>query len=299
MTAQRPKTLQEIPSSEKRVGDGGLRKQGYYKASVPDKPLVTVITAVRNRAYCIEECINSVLAQSYDNVEYIVVDGASSDGTVDILRKYDDKIDCWVSEPDEGIYHALNKAVAIAGGDWLYFIGSDDLMLDCLAFIVPVLSSEESIYYGDVFYMGSKRAYNGPFNRYEFFAKGINHQGVFFPRSVFSRFMYDVSYSIVADRDLCIRCLTDGGYLFKYLPVTVALYNDIDGISAKETRICRAEYRAMIRKRLGIAALPFIGRYSVSDFLELLRCKEPLGKFLRSAERMLGCRFWRYNAPRQ
>ncbi|SVC94866.1 uncharacterized protein METZ01_LOCUS347720, partial [marine metagenome] len=111
---------------EGRQGEGGLRSKGFFKKNDKKTLLVTVVTVVFNDAKHIEETINSVINQTYDNVEYLVIDGGSSDGTVDVLSKYDDQIDYWVSESDKGIYDAMNKGIELATGVWLNFMNSGD-----------------------------------------------------------------------------------------------------------------------------------------------------------------------------
>lgn len=90
------------------------------------KPLVTVITVVFNGEQFIEQTILSVINQTYTNIEYIVIDGGSTDGTKDIINKYDENIDYWVSEKDQGIYHAMNKGIARATGQWINFMNAGD-----------------------------------------------------------------------------------------------------------------------------------------------------------------------------
>ncbi|MDH5645697.1 MAG: glycosyltransferase, partial [Candidatus Heimdallarchaeota archaeon] len=91
-----------------------------------NKPLVTIITAVLNGVDTLERTILSVISQSYTNIEYIIIDGGSTDGTIDIIRKYEHAIDCWVSESDTGIYDAWNKGVRLSNGEWIAFLGADD-----------------------------------------------------------------------------------------------------------------------------------------------------------------------------
>lgn len=114
-----------LPSSPERKGEGGLRTKGYFKQSyretseVSEKftvPLVTIITVVFNGEKHLEQTIQSVISQTYNNVEYIIIDGGSTDGTVDIIRKYEEVIDYWVSEPDAGISDAMNKGISLATG---------------------------------------------------------------------------------------------------------------------------------------------------------------------------------------
>jgi hypothetical protein len=164
----RPEGIKELPPRDGRIAEGGLRTKGFYKKSTKKKPLISIIVVVLNRVNCFENCIQSIIGQSYDNVEFITIDGASNDGTIELLNKYDNQIDYWVSEPDLGLYYAMNKAVEIASGNWMYFIGSDDILLDCLSTIIPQLQDNRNIYYGDVFYIAKQRTFNGPFSQYRF-----------------------------------------------------------------------------------------------------------------------------------
>ena len=96
-------------------------------------PSLSVVTVVKNGEATLDACIRSVSAQTYPNVAHIIVDGASSDGTIDILRSYDADLEYWVSEPDKGIYNALNKAVALVRGSHYVVLGCDDLLLPSAA----------------------------------------------------------------------------------------------------------------------------------------------------------------------
>lgn len=113
--------------------EGGRRVRGDLNESRPSMPLVTVVTVVFNGAATLEHTIRSVIEQSYGNVEHIIIDGGSTDATLDILRKYDDSIDYWVSEKDAGIYDAMNKGIALARGDYIGMLNSDDFYADSLS----------------------------------------------------------------------------------------------------------------------------------------------------------------------
>ncbi|CCI08774.1 glycosyltransferase family 2 protein [Microcystis aeruginosa] len=128
-----------LPPNPERRGEGGLRTKGYFKKSYDEEsdlsgnlplPLVTIITVVFNGEKYLEQTIQSVINQNYDNVEYVIIDGGSTDGTVDIIRKYEDKIDYWVSEPDGGLYYAMNKGIQLATGELIGLINSDDMYND-------------------------------------------------------------------------------------------------------------------------------------------------------------------------
>ena len=123
------KYFQYPDESGSRQSEGGLRLKGQYKQSLKDKPLITIITVVYNNEKTLERCIKSVLEQTYENIEYILIDGGSSDGTLDVIKKHEDAIDYYISEPDKGIYYAMNKGLGLASGDYIGILNSDDLYL--------------------------------------------------------------------------------------------------------------------------------------------------------------------------
>lgn len=109
------------------VLSGGLRSKGYYKKELNGKPLVTIVTVVFNGEHFLKETIESVINQHYDNIEYIIIDGGSTDNTVNIIEKYNDKIDFWASEKDTGMYDALKKGFSLASGSIISWLNADDL----------------------------------------------------------------------------------------------------------------------------------------------------------------------------
>ncbi len=106
---------------------GGLRKRGILKKDRKNLPLVSIITVVLNNKKFLQQSINSVLNQSYKNYELIIIDGKSTDGTVEILKKNNSKIDFWISEKDKGIYDAMNKGIKISRGSLISILNSDDI----------------------------------------------------------------------------------------------------------------------------------------------------------------------------
>ncbi len=107
---------------------GGKRCRGLYKRDVASAPLITVVTIAFNGGTELEETICSALSQTYKNIEFLVIDGGSTDSTLKILQKYDSQIDYWVSEPDGGIYDAMNKGISLSTGDWIIFINCGDCL---------------------------------------------------------------------------------------------------------------------------------------------------------------------------
>ncbi len=117
------------------------------------KPLMSIITVVFNGEKFLEQTIQSVINQTYKNIEYIIIDGGSTDGTLDIIKKYKDKIDYWASEKDEGIYDAMNKGIKVAKGKYLAFINADDWYEDnALNHVFSAYSQNQNIdfFYGNL-----------------------------------------------------------------------------------------------------------------------------------------------------
>jgi len=233
-----------LPPQAGRKGEGGLRTRGYVKvaAGIDDdaaasgdhgqqQPLVTVITVVFNGAKTLEQSIISVITRSYDNIEFIIIDGGSTDGTLDIIKKYDHAIDYWVSEPDKGTYDAMNKAIDVALGDRIYFLGCDDLLVTNLRNIAPLFRKCD-VLYGDVYMIHQHRLYDGAFNSFKLVTRNICQQAIFYPRFVFDRYRFDTRFETLADYHLNIRCYADPDLSLTYVPELVAIYDDKSGASS-------------------------------------------------------------------
>jgi glycosyltransferase involved in cell wall biosynthesis len=188
---------------------GGLRTKGITKESQENMPLITVITVVRNGEKTLEQTILSVINQTYTNIEYIIVDGASTDGTLDIIGTYEDRIDYWISEPDEGIFYAMNKGIELAKGELIGLINSDDWYeIDCCKIVAQHYADRKNtVLYGlirnivqpDIFEIYSCSP--------EYIYKKMPpHPTVFIPKNVYDKYGYfDISYKYCSDYDLLIR----------------------------------------------------------------------------------------------
>jgi glycosyltransferase involved in cell wall biosynthesis len=214
---------------------GGLRSRGYGKATSADAPLLTVVIPVRNGAKTLREAIRSVIQQSYHNIELIVIDGMSEDDSLSIIREFEPWIDLWISAPDEGVYDAMHKGVALASGEWLYFLGCDDVALNCFHLVAGLLQDAHAIYHGDVYSYRKNNLIGGPFSARKLIRKNIPHQAIFYPSSVFDIYAYDLQYAIAADYHLNVRCFAGGRYSFVHMPLLIAVYNDMDGLSSRYT----------------------------------------------------------------
>ena len=194
-------------------------------------PLFSIITVVFNAVSTIENTILSVLQQGFSDYEYIIIDGGSTDGTIDILKKYSGKIK-WISEPDKGIYDAMNKGANNAEGRWLFYLGADDIMFDCLEKIAPYFNQENDIFYGDVIFKKTQTRYAGKFNSFKLIHKNIPHQALFYPKNIFKYYKYETSkYKYLADYFLNLQLWSDKRFHFQYFPHLIAEYND-EGVSS-------------------------------------------------------------------
>jgi len=174
-------------------------------------PIVSVITVVYNGVSVLEKTINSIMNQNYSRIEYIVIDGGSDDGTIDEIKKYENKINYFVSEPDMGIYDAMNKGIQLSTGDWIIFMNcgdvfeSDNSLMDVFS---KDMFSNMSIVYGKTVVKENNKVLIPPkkITRGFFFFETICHQSIFFNKSVFEKIgLHNLRYKIIADRELLLR----------------------------------------------------------------------------------------------
>ena len=177
------------------------------------QPRLSIVTVVFNNILHIKRTLESVIGQTYPHIEYIVIDGGSTDGTMDVIRKYADQITCLVSEKDYGIYDAMNKGLALATGDYILFMNSGDELYDRET-VANVFSSapDADIYYGETEMIDEKgtslgrRRHAAPdaFTWRSFrYGMCISHQAIYIRRSITAP--YDLKYELSADIDWIIR----------------------------------------------------------------------------------------------
>jgi glycosyltransferase involved in cell wall biosynthesis len=195
--------------------------------------LISIITVTFNAASTIEKTIGSVSDNKSSRTEYIIIDGGSNDETVDLLNQHRDSIDKWISEPDQGIYDAMNKGIAMATGKWILFLGADDLLSVDISQIESTL--EKGIhYYGNVRLRSSRRLYDGKFNRYKILQRNICHQAVIYYADVFRDRMFDIRYKIAADYEMNLYLFGTQFTKIKYIDNVISDFDD-SGISSKTT----------------------------------------------------------------
>lgn len=234
---------------------------------------ISIITVVYNAVDTIENTIKSVINQSYENVEYIIIDGGSTDGTLSIIERYRKEIFYFISEPDCGIYDAMNKGIRHSTGDIIAFMNADDYYADDILKEVCELFNDTQ---ADVVYGNVKVLYD---NGYETIDKArdlehINyelpmcHQSVFAKRDLFFKYgMFNLKYKIAADYESILKWYNKGAK-FVYIDKVIANYG-VNGISSVEVE--RSEKEAM-----EIASFFLDSEYKVQKYLPLLEEKHKL-----------------------
>jgi len=198
---------------------------------------ISIVTVVYNDRKGLEKTIESVMAQTYTDVEYIVIDGASSDGTVEVIKKYQDHINYWVSEKDSGIYDAMNKGSNVATGDFINFMNAGDLFLNenSLKSFILQMDDDSKTYFGRAQTKDSSISWVYP--SYKFNKNNINiwlnsalpnHQAMFFPKKFYKNFKYDFKYKIGSDSDYKFQAQKECG--FHFIDEIVAVF-ELGGIS--------------------------------------------------------------------
>lgn len=196
---------------------------------------ISVVTVCYNSVNTIENTIKSVINQKQCDIEYIIVDGGSVDGTLSIIEKYDKHIDKWISEKDNGIYDAMNKAIRMVDGDWIIFLNSDDVFYDnnVLNRVENYLYDTHTIYYGNVITNPFHEGLDGSYNKWRLSICNICHQAIFYPIAVFRKYSYQMRYKLYADWHLNIRCMGDKEFKFEHIQQVVSVFSTT-GMSAFE-----------------------------------------------------------------
>ena len=215
---------------------------------------LTIITVCYNIKDEIEKTCQSIVNQTWQNFEWIVVDGGSTDGTVEELNKYRSRINVFISEPDKGIYNAMNKGIKLASGEWLSFMNGGDIYAanDVLEKVFKDKEHDADVLYGNVneIYPDGrvKRTnYKTQIDLSFFTNDVINHQGSFIKRNLFDKYgLYDEKYKIASDREKWIVFAKDG-CTFKYVDVIIADFMR-NGISSNRSAALAAEQEEICAK---------------------------------------------------
>lgn len=220
----------------KLLHEGGKRIKGYFRRSVPNKPLITIITIVFNNDKDLENTIKSVLHQKYNNIEYIIIDGGSNKSVISKIKRYENYIDYWISQKDNGIFDAYNKGIKLASGDFIGFLNVGDYFTEnAINFVLPKIKKKNlDIIFGSV---KKKKIYSG-FSEIKI-TKALNIfpslMSTFINIDMFKRYgLFDLSFSFYNDYEFIYRLIKKKKLKFditsKKEVITVF---DLNGFSSK------------------------------------------------------------------
>ena len=259
---------EEIQSKIKQY----LSSNAQYQTPITYLPLITVITVVYNGAKYLEETILSVINQTYPNVEYIIIDGGSTDDTPDIIKKYEDYIDYWVSEKDKGIYDAMNKGIDLANGEWINFMNAGDKFSNYSTIINTYLNINMNfdVIYSDVeIDFGKFTVVKKPLTLERMdLGMTFHHQSCFVKTHLMKQYKFDTTYKLVADYNF-LYTLYQSGNVFYYFnkPISKVIP---DGYADKQRlKVLKEYYRIQSSKNKFFSSIYFVYRY-LSELVKLI-----------------------------
>jgi glycosyltransferase involved in cell wall biosynthesis len=236
---------------------------------------VSIITVCYNSRNTIEQTIESVLKQTYNNIEYLIIDGGSTDGTIDIIQKYEKKFGerlRWISEPDNGIYDAMNKGIDMATGELIGIINSDDWYeINAVESAVKVVDINHpyQIIYGMIRVIENGHESQVYLNRHESIERAtLAHPGCFVTKKTYQdKGKYSLNYKIVSDWEFFLRIRNDNSVLYKPLYVILANFR-VGGVSSnrintaiemiklkRQYRLCSKLAYVCVRMKWGVYKL--------------------------------------------
>src|SRR5258708_10418679 len=241
---------------------------------------ITVITVCKNAEDTIEETIKSVLNQTYENIEYIIIDGKSTDKTLFLINKYKRKISYIKSEKDNGIYHAMNKGIKAANGSILFFLNANDTLYNkhvVKKVIDTFLNTDVDIVYGDVL-MKSYKSRKPLYRNYQKFTKSflyydhLPHQSTAYKKTLFIKYGdYKNTYKILADYDWSLRVILKSNVKLLYIATPISICS-IGGISTDQQHIELSRKEAnLIRKKYFTLYERIFYRVNINNIIRKLR----------------------------
>lgn len=219
-------------------------------------PLVSIVTVVYNNVTEIEQTILSVLNQTYSNIEYIIIDGGSTDGTVNCIEKYSSRISYWISESDAGVYDAMNKGISRVSGEWINFMNSGDVFYQksTLTDFFNYKIDDVDVMYGNTLIRRKKhlKVRYSEWKGENF--KGLCHQSVFVRTDIMKQYKFESKYKLAADFNFLYKLFVEG-YKFLYIPVIVSVYDVSHGLSADNRAKLYLEFCSIKKERVNFIKL--------------------------------------------
>lgn len=269
--------------------EGGARTAGNYKKSGPGNPLVSVVSVCFNNRKGLEATLESVLSQKYSNIEYIIIDGGSTDGSLELIQQFDEQIDYWSSGSDEGIYDAMNRGIEKSGGEWTIFMNAGDVFYshDTVRNVVSKIDPGSDLVYGSFFYVqpeyGNLTTLKKPGKLAELWMGMVfSHQALFVRTSILKKKCFDCRYRYSADYAMVFG-LENQGYKFQKVADVIAKVSaggesDVNRLERRREQICIArEYGSNFSREAyffcvvcAVKALALFKRVLPDDFIRAL-----------------------------
>ncbi|MBI3519730.1 MAG: glycosyltransferase [Bacteroidetes bacterium] len=270
---------------------------------------MSIITINYNNALGLEKTLESVINQTYNDFEYLVIDGGSTDGSKAIIEKYADNVTYWVSEKDKGIYNAMNKGILQAKGEYCLFLNSGDWLVDNNSLdTVFSLNITEDIIYGNVLkvsnsslaFVRDKGLGRSQLTLMDMYYHTIPHQSVFIKRELFNRYeLYDEEFKIVSDWIFFLKTIGIAGVTVKYIDVDISYY-DTNGFSSLNNELRIEEKKLGLKK---VIPHQFYGdylymaelkknKYKISFYDKLFE-KKSLLFFIRLVNKLFKLNLWK------
>lgn len=219
------------------------------RGEITDKPLLSIVTVVFNNDKTLERTIQSVFDQTYKNIEYIIIDGGSTDGTLEIIKKYADKLAYWVSETDQGMYDAMNKGIRLAKGKWIHILNSDDYYVNnkVLEKVIPNLKDPNKYFYYFSMWLeniAGREIYKYKYSRLKhwllYYSAYLPHPTMFVAKEQYDKIgLFDLNFKIAADHDLILRLCRVYRPKFVGWPVAVM---QLGGLSGQNMQVTFTEF---------------------------------------------------------
>ncbi len=222
-------------------------------------PLVSIITVVYNGEQHLRQTIESVINQTYKNAEYIIIDGGSTDGTVNLIKEYSNHISHWISEPDKGLYDAMNKGIKIASGELIGMINSDDWYeLDAIEVIVDAYlkHTDKDIFHADRYDIDQQgyqkiRKFNPSKYKLMYYDMTYNHPSMFVTRREYLKHLYNTELEVISDYQFTLEAFLDNPNKFHYIEKPIVSYR-LDGISAQISLINSSKEFFLAKRNAGM-----------------------------------------------
>lgn len=245
-------------------------------------PKLSIITVNLNNAKGLKKTIDSIVNQTFNDYEYIIIDGGSTDSSFEIIRQYSGNIAYWVSEPDKGIYNAMNKGILKARGEYCLFLNSGDFLLksDVLKRVFSI-DYDEDIIYGNLYVNGVRRTFPETLSLLFFFQTSLGHPSTFIKTHLFREYgLYNEGKEIVSDWEFFLNMIINQKCTYKYLNDYDISYFEENGISSLNHAVLKKECETVLKKMYPIVYEDYVkyadikaklDYYENSKFFQLMK----------------------------